>query len=199
MELTQKNPELSAYLAETEVVDHSHPVVRQTVDRLWSTSSDVYEYAEAAYELVRDTVPHAQDSGDPRVTWRASDVLAQKTGICHSKAHAAAALLRAAGIPAALCYQRLTLGDGPEDGHAVHGLIAVWLDGAWHRQDVRGNKPGLDARFSLGEERLAWSPRGEFSELDYPVLYDEPHPVVLSALKAAPDRPALWQTLPGEL
>ena len=35
--------------------------------------------------------------------------------------------------------------------------------------------------------------------LDYPVLYAAPHPVVLGALKAAPDRPHLWQTLPTAL
>ncbi|NBE53211.1 transglutaminase-like domain-containing protein [Streptomyces boluensis] len=199
MELRQLTPELPAYLAENEAVDHSHPTVKRIADRLWSSSADVYTYAKAAYELVRDTVPHSQDSGDLRVTWRASDVLDQGTGICHAKAHAAAALLRAAGIPTALCYQRLTLGDGLEEGHAVHGLIAVRLDGAWHRQDVRGNKPGVDAHFSLGAERLAWIPRTEFSEMDYPVLYDVPHPVVLDALKAAPDRPALWKTLPSAL
>ncbi|MFE6489205.1 transglutaminase, partial [Streptomyces sp. NPDC057757] len=32
-----------------------------------------------------------------------------------------------------------------------------------------------------------------------PVLYAEPHPAVLRALKAAPDRPHLWQTLPTAL
>ncbi|MFM9371011.1 transglutaminase domain-containing protein [Streptomyces sp. Da 82-17] len=199
MELIQESPELAAYLAENEAIDHAHPTVRRLADELWSKTGDAYAYARAAYELVRDAVPHSADSGDLRVTWRASDVLAQRTGICHAKAHAAAALLRAAGIPAALCYQRLTLADGPEEGYALHGLIAVHLDGAWHRQDVRGNKPGVDAQFSLAGERLAWVPRAEFSEVDYPVLYAEPVGVVLDALKSAPDRPTLWASLPDEL
>ncbi len=63
-----------------------------------------------------------QDSGDLRVTLARSDVLALGTGICYAKCHALAALLRAEDIPTALCYQRLTDGEG---GHAVHGLVAV--------------------------------------------------------------------------
>lgn len=197
MELIQNTPDLSAYLAADEVIDHDRPVVRETAARLAEGVSDSYAYARAAFEFVRDTIPHSQDSGDLRVTWRASDVLARRTGICYAKAHALAALLRAEDIPTALCYQRLADDDGA--GHAVHGLIAVRFHGAWHRQDPRGNKPGVDAQFSLEGERLAWVPDPESNEMDYPVLYAEPHPVVLGALKAAPDRPYLWKTLPTAL
>ncbi|WP_030753720.1 transglutaminase family protein [Streptomyces griseus] len=200
MELIQRNPDLAAYLAVGEAVDHDHPLVRATADRIAAAHPDAYAYAEAAYVFVRDAIPHSQDSGDLRVTWRASDVLEQGTGICYAKSVAYAALLRARGIPAALCYQRLANDDGSNP--VVHGLVAVLLPGEdrWARQDVRGNvPPGVDAQFSPGEERLAWVVRPEFNEVDYPVLYDEPHPVVLRALKAAPDRPHLWRTLPTEL
>ncbi|GHE55773.1 transglutaminase [Streptomyces spiralis] len=197
MELIQNTPDLSAYLAADEAIDHDHPVVRETAARLAEGVADSYAYARSAYEFVRDTIPHSQDSGDPRVTWRASDVLTRRTGICHAKAHALAALLRAEDIPTALCYQRLTFDDG--SGHVVHGLVAVRFNGAWHRQDPRGNKPGVDAQFSLAGERLAFAPDPESDEADHPVLYSEPHPAVLSALKAAPDRSSLWRTLPTAL
>ncbi|MEV0184853.1 transglutaminase family protein [Streptomyces sp. NPDC050625] len=197
MELIQNTPDLSAYLAADEVIDHDHPLVRETAARLAEGVPDSYAYARAAFEFVRDTIPHSQDSGDLRVTWRASDVLARRTGICYAKAHALTALLRAEDIPAALCYQRLADEDGA--GHVVHRLIAVRFHGAWHRQDPRGNKPGVDAQFSLDGERLAWVPDPGSNEVDYPVLYAEPHPVVLGALKAAPDRPYLWKTLPTAL
>ncbi|WP_406129972.1 transglutaminase domain-containing protein [Streptomyces sp. NBC_00989] len=190
MELIQNAPDLSAYLAADEVIDHEHPLVRETAARLARSAEDSYGYARLAFEFVRDTIPHSQDSGDPRVTWRASDVLEQGTGICYAKAHALAALLRAEDIPTALCYQKFDV---------VHGLVAVRFNGAWHRQDPRGNKPGVDARFSLDGEQLAFVTDPEFNELDYPVLYAEPHPVVLRALKAAPDRSHLWQTLPTAL
>jgi transglutaminase-like putative cysteine protease len=190
MELIQNTPDLSAYLAVDEAIDHDHPVVREVAARLAREAVDSYAYARLAFEFVRDTIPHSQDSGDLRVTWRASDVLEQGTGICYAKAHALAALLRAEDIPTALCYQRFDV---------VHGLVAVRFNGAWHRQDPRGNKPGVDAQFSLDGERLAFTPDPESNEMDYPVLYAEPHPAVLSVLKAAPDRPYLWKTLPTAL
>ncbi|MBL1082795.1 transglutaminase family protein [Streptomyces actinomycinicus] len=196
MELIQNTDDLSAYLIADEVIDHHHPVVRETAARLAVDAADSYEYARTAYAFVRDTIPHSEDSGELRVTWRASDVLRLGTGICHAKAHALAALLRAEDIPTALCYQRLT---GEGGGHMVHGLVAVRFNGAWHRQDPRGNKPGVDARFSLDGERLAWVPDPASGERDYPALYAAPHPAVLAALRSAPDRPALWKTLPGSL
>ncbi|MFE3900845.1 transglutaminase domain-containing protein [Streptomyces sp. NPDC059153] len=199
MELIQQVPKLSAYLAVDEAIDHEHPLVRDTVADLRSNSTDAYTYAAAAYAFVRDAIPHSADSGDMRVAWRASDVLATRNGICHSKSHALAALLRAAGIPTALCYQGL--GDENGDPGPVHGLIAVRLPGRdrWDRQDPRGNKPGVDAHFSLDEERLAWPVRPEFNEVDYPVLYAAPHPAVLRGLRSAGDRPELWCTLPTAL
>ncbi|MCX4910923.1 transglutaminase domain-containing protein [Streptomyces sp. NBC_00878] len=197
MELIQNTPDLSAYLAADEAVDHHHPLVRETAARLAEGAADSYDYARAAYEFVRDTVPHSQDADDPRVTWRASDVLDRRTGICHAKAHALAALLRAEDIPTAFCYQSLRHDDG--GGHVVHGLVAVRFNGAWHRQDCRGNKPGVDAQFSLDGERLAFPVDPRSDEVDYPVLYAAPHPAVLNALKSAPNRAHLWQNLPTTL
>ncbi|MCE3032432.1 transglutaminase family protein [Streptomyces sp. CMSTAAHL-2] len=197
MQLIQETADLSAYLAADEVIDHHHPMVRETAARLAAGAADSYVYARLAYEFVRDTVPHSADTGDPRVTWRASDVLTRRTGICHAKAHALTALLRAEDIPTALCYQRLRDDEG--EGHVLHGLIAVRFHGAWHRQDPRGNKPGVDARFSLTGERLAWTPDPAVGELDYSLLYAAAHPAVLDALCTAPDREALGRALPSAL
>ncbi|MFG3089338.1 transglutaminase domain-containing protein [Streptomyces antibioticus] len=190
MELIQQNPDLSAYLAAGEVIDHHHPVVRATAARLASNASDSYAYARLAFEYVRDVIPHSQDAGDPRVTWRASDVLEQATGICYAKAHALAALLRAEDIPTALCYQRFDV---------LHGLIAVRFNGAWHRQDPRGNKPGVNAQFSLTGEQLAFVPDPEAGEEDDPILYTTPPPAILKPLKSASDRDQLWSSLPTAL
>ncbi|OII59774.1 MULTISPECIES: transglutaminase family protein [unclassified Streptomyces] len=196
MQLIQQNPDLSAYLAADDVIDHHHPVVREAAARLAGQAADSYDYARRAFEYVRDAVPHSADSGDPRVTWRASDVLERRTGVCYAKSHALAALLRAEDIPTALCYQRLVDGG---DGHALHGLVAVRLRGAWHRQDCRGNRPGVTACFSLDGERLAFPARPELGEADYPELHAAPHPRVLAALRTATDRRHLWRILPEEL
>ncbi|MFH9397184.1 transglutaminase family protein [Streptomyces sp. NPDC017556] len=199
MKLTQQNPDIGAYLAADEVIDHDHPRVGETVARLALDADTAYTYARAAFGFVRDAIPHSADSGDPRVTWRASDVLATRTGICYAKSIALTALLRARGVPAGLCYQRLVGEDGTTP--VIHGLVALRLPGAgeWARVDPRGNKPGIDAQFSLEEERLAWVAREECNEIDYPVVYGAPPEVILHALKSARDRSELLRNLPTAL
>jgi transglutaminase-like putative cysteine protease len=192
MQPKPETSDLTAYLAADSVIDHHHPLVRETAARLRAEAPELHDYARAAFEFVRDTIPHSDDSGDLRVTWRASDVLACGTGICYAKSHALAALLRAEGIPTGLCYQFLGV---------VHGLVAVRLPGhdRWARQDPRGNKPGVDAQFSLGEERLAWVPDPAEGEFDFPTLYAATPAPVLECLQQATDRPHLWRTLPTKL
>ncbi|MFJ6887354.1 transglutaminase family protein [Streptomyces californicus] len=199
MELTQQSPDIEAYLAADAAIDHGHPHVEEAAARLALTADSAYAYAHAAFDFVRDAIAHSADTEDERVTWRASDVLAARTGICHAKSIALAALLRARGIPADLCYQRLADDDGANP--MLHGLVALRLPGAgrWARVDPRGNKPGVDAHFSVEEERLAWVVRAEFNEVDYPVVYAAPPEVLLYALKNARDRSELWRNLPAGL
>ncbi|MFC9296837.1 transglutaminase family protein [Streptomyces sp. NPDC057011] len=199
MQLIQQNPDIHAYLASDETIDHWHPLVQDTADALWSATGDAYSYAKVAFEFVRDTIPHSADSGDMRVSWRASDVLSTRNGICYAKSHALVALLRAQGIPAGLCYQLLGEDDG--SGLVIHGLVALRLPGSeeWARIDPRGNKPGVDARFSLDVEQLAFPVRPELGEIDYPELYAAPHPATLKVLKESADRPELWRNLPVAL
>lgn len=199
MELTQQSPDIGAYLAADEVIDHDHPRVREVATRLALDADDAYTYARTAFEHVRDTIPHSADSGDPRVTWRASDVIATRNGICYAKSIALTALLRARSIPAGLCYQRLTDGDGANP--VVHGLVALRLPGhdRWARVDPRGNKPGIDAQFSTEKERLVCAVREEFDEIDYPVVHAAPPEVILQALRGARDCSELWQNLPAGL
>ncbi|MGW4363135.1 transglutaminase-like domain-containing protein [Streptomyces californicus] len=195
MELTQQSPDSEAYLAADAAIDHGHPHVEEAAARLALAADSAY--AHAVFDFVRDTIAHSADTEDERVTWRASDVLAARTGIRHAKSIALAALLRARGIPAGLCYQRLACGAKP----MLHGLVALRLPGAgrWARVDPRGNKPGVDARFSVEEERLAWIVRTEFNEVDYSVVYAALPEVLLHALKNARDRSELWRNLPAGL
>lgn len=175
------------YLAEDEAIDHEHPAVQLVASEL-RTGDDV-AYARAAFEFVRDRVSHSLDARDRRVTWRASDVLEQRTGLCFAKAHALAALLRAGGVQAGLCYQRLRDGDG----FVLHGLAAALIDDRWVRLDPRGNKPGVDVRFSAAEDCLAYRPDPSRGEVDYLTVYPAPHPAVLEALKSHDDCVAMCE------
>ncbi len=188
----------AAYLAPATLVDSDAPEIAAFVqDRL--TGCDDIEAARRVFLYVRDEVSHSWDIQGHRVTRSATDALTFKEGICYPKSHLVAALLRNRGIPAALCYQRLTLFDDDHGGHALHALNAVYLEGAWHRIDARGNKPGVDAQFSLDREQLAFPVRPEFDEVDYPTLYAEPHPYIVDTLMSNDDAIAMYTHLPDRL
>lgn len=181
--LQQPEP-LSAYLRAGPFVDADHAEVRATAAGLRAAHRTDVDLAAAAFVWVLDEVGHSLDHADPRVTLRASDVLRERVGLCYAKSVLLAALLRAEGVPTALCFQRLSDGAG---GHAVHGLVAVHLDDRWHRQDPRGNRPGIDARFSLDTEHLAFPIDPTQGEEDYPALHVEPAPEIVDALSGCTD------------
>jgi hypothetical protein len=57
-----------------------------------------------------------------------------------------------------------------------------------HRETPsRGNKPGIAADFSLGEERLAFPIRAQHDEVDYLVNYPAADPVISATLTAHDD------------
>jgi transglutaminase-like putative cysteine protease len=177
------------YLVEDDVIDVSSELVTLTATRLaLRRNCEPVEFARHAFEFVRDEIDHAGDVEDRRVPVSASETLRHRVGLCYAKAHLLVALLRVAEVPAGLCYQRLLDRHGR---HVVHGLLAVFLNGAWHRLDPRGNRAGIDAQFSLGRERLAYPVRPELGECDYPRVFIRPHPVVIAVLVEARDNRVL--------
>ncbi|MFA1549974.1 transglutaminase family protein [Actinomadura chokoriensis] len=164
------------YLAASEAIDIEHPLVQSIAAEL-RTGDDI-TYARSAFDYVRDRIPHSMDAGDLRVPWRASDVLDQRTGLCYAKSHAYVALLRAGGIQAGLCYQ--------ESSGVLHGLSTALVDDRWVLLDPRGNKPGIDVRFSPSEDCLAFP-----DDRVYPTIYAAPPDAVLEGLKAMPEPAAL--------
>lgn len=182
------------YLRANDWVESDHPDVVRLGSELRAASADDVDLARASFEWVRDEVAHSYDVQDPRVTLSATDVLRERVGLCYAKSVLYAALLRSQGVPAALSYQRLRSSNG---GFVLHGLVSVHLDGAWHRQDPRGNKPGVDAQFSIGTESLVYRVDATVGERDYRTLYDAPAPEVVAALTGASD--VLVCQLPAEL
>ena len=181
-----------SYLQATRYIDFDSDEVRGLVEALRAQAGREPEaFARAAFEHVRDRIAHSADVRGRRVTRTASDVARHGEGICHAKSHLLVALLRAAGIPAGVCYQRLTLNDGPEDGHVIHALVACELRGRWIR---------LDARFSIDEEHLAFTIRPEMGEIDYRICFADAHPLTAAALEAHDDALVMCATgLPDAL
>ncbi|WP_313032612.1 transglutaminase-like domain-containing protein [Massilia alkalitolerans] len=173
---------LQAYLGAGTWIDADHPDVAATAGRLAAGASSEADIVRACFEFVRDEIAHSADFRRNPVTCRASSVLRHGTGFCYAKSHLLAALLRANGIPAGLCYQRLATGDSAAP-YCLHGLNAVWLaDFGWYRLDPRGNKPGIDARFDPPRELLAFR-LSDPQERDLPGVLAEPLPVVVEVLE----------------
>ena len=65
--------------------------------------------------------------------------------------------------------------------------------------DARGNTEGVNAQFSIEEERLAFPIRPELGELDDYTVYPNPDENVLKRLRKYETRLQLWEDLPTEL
>lgn len=168
------------YLAHSAYIDWQHPAVRAQAQTLAAGCTSTTAIAKACFEFVRDQIKHSWDYRLNPVTCKASEVLHFGTGYCYAKSHLLAALLRANGIPAGLCYQRLTITDQPP--FCLHGLNAVYLEPyGWYRMDARGNKARVNAQFCPPTEQLAF-PLLQVQEADLPGIWSEPHPAVVDVL-----------------
>ncbi|QNU37475.1 transglutaminase family protein [Geobacillus sp. 44B] len=185
MELIPESANFMDYLEELDVIDFSHPFIQKKINELFHEGQSEIEKAKIAFEFVRDEISHSWDIQSSRVTCKASEALYYKEGICYAKANLLAALLRSQGIPTGFCYQRLMLFDTPDKGYSLHALNGVFLKSLnrWIRLDARGNKPGVQAEFSIDKEILAFPVQEEFDEKDFPIIYTKPSPKTISVLK----------------
>ncbi|AZR41209.1 transglutaminase-like domain-containing protein [Marinobacter salarius] len=188
---------MQQYLESTEYIDWKNTEVLARAESLAEGLTDLEAIARRCFVYVRDEIQHSWDFERDPVTCKASDVLEHGTGYCYAKSHLLAALLRANGIPAGLCYQRLTIsddGDGPP--FCLHGLNALYLEEhGWYRIDARGNKPGVAADFCPPTERLAFPIVSE-GEADLPEIWAEPIGPVLNVLSTQTTYKAVADNLP---
>jgi transglutaminase-like putative cysteine protease len=187
--------EMKKYLTSSEIINWEHPEIINKAKEL-SKGLDTHEnIAKACYKFVRDEIKHSNDFKLNPVTCRASDVLKYNTGYCYAKSHLLAALLRANGVPAGLCYQRLTI-ENDKPPFCLHGLNAVYLpDIGWYRIDARGNKEGINAEFAPPVEQLAFSIIVE-GEADLLEIWSEPMPDVVSVLNQSKTYEEVADNLP---
>ena len=173
---------MDIYLKTSDIIDWKNPAIVELAQFLALNQLGPIAIARSCFEWVRDEIRHSYDYQMNPVTYRASDVLCYRTGYCYAKSHLLAALLRANGIPAGLCYQRLSL-DETGAPYCLHGLNAVYLpEIGWYRMDARGNRSGVDAQFTPPQEQLAF--KIQFAEeADFPIIFAEPLNVVVEALK----------------
>lgn len=174
---------MEKFLAASQYIDWQHPQVLAKAQELAHGALNQDQIVKACFAFVRDQIKHSWDYQLNPVTCKASDVLAHGTGFCYAKSHLLAALLRANGIPAGLCYQRLTIADD-QPPFCLHGLNAIYLEEyGWYRVDARGNKVNVQADYCPPQEKLAF-PISAPGEADLPEIWAEPLPVVVQALES---------------
>lgn len=193
--------DINEYLKCDEVIDFDNTDVSKLADQLYSESESKTEFVKMAYEYVRDMISHSADISADTVTCSASEVLKAGHGICFAKSHLLAAILRSKSVPAGFCYQKLILDDESAPVLIYHGLNGVYLReyGKWIRLDARGNKPGVNAQFSIDSEMLAFPIRPEKGEVDVPVIYADPDTEIVKTLQSYGLRSELWDNLPMKL
>lgn len=175
---------MEEFLKSSEYIDSDHPAVMEKAEQLSKGCETDEKITKNCFEFVRDHICHSGDKGEGPITCKASDVLTYGTGYCYAKSHLLAALLRANNIPAALCYQRLTI-DNDMPPFCLHGLNAVYLKKyGWYRIDARGNKPGVNAQFSPPEEQLAYS-LNTTGEGDITQRFDTPLSEIIASLRSS--------------
>jgi 23S rRNA maturation mini-RNase III len=185
------------FLQPCEFIDFdTSPEIQAISEKL--ASSDEIECIKNAYEYVRDEISHTADINGDVVTCKASEVLREKQGVCYSKSHLLAAILRYNKIPTGLCYQRIILCDSEYPYLILHGLNAVYIESLnrWIRLDARGNKTGVNAQFSLEREQLAFPVRPEKGEEDIAGIFAVPRADVIKALSENKTAESLWRNLP---
>ncbi|MFJ6413930.1 transglutaminase-like domain-containing protein [Terribacillus saccharophilus] len=187
MNLIPESQSYNDYLDESDVIDFSHPLIRDKISELISSRMSEIDKVRVVFHYVRDSIGHSWDIQSKRVTCRASEVLTYKEGICYAKSNLLAAMLRSLNIPTGFCYQRLTLFDTPDKGYCIHALNGVYIKSLnkWIRLDARGNKPGIQSEFSLHDEQLAFRINEQFDEIDYPIIYAKPNVKTIRVLESS--------------
>lgn len=192
---------IDEYLKLDDVIDYDNKAIMELADTLFKEADNEIDFIKKAYEFVRDNISHSADINANIITCTASEVLKAGHGICFAKSHLLAALLRYKDIPTGFCYQKLILDDEVAPVLIYHGLNGVYIKDykKWVRLDARGNKTGVNAKFSIDTEQLAFSIRSEMGEVDCFIVYPNPDIEVLKKLRKNKTRAELWDDLPTEL
>lgn len=201
MNIVPYSNEIKDYLSASDVIDFKDEAIIALSNQLAGAVSNEIAYIKSAYEYVRDNISHSSDIGADMITCSATEVLKAGHGVCIAKSHLLAALLRCKSIPAGFCYQKMILEDKAEPVFVYHGLNGVYIReyDKWIRLDARGNKAGIDAQFSIEEEKLAFTIRPEKGEEDDFFVYPEPDLNIVKKLRVSKTRKELWDHFPVKL
>lgn len=212
--------ELGRYLEDTITIDWQTPSVTECAKGLLEGVSDPEARVRALFEFVRDEIAHSMDVPTEVQTCRASEVLEHGTGLCYSKSHLLAGLLRFAGFPTGFCYVR-TRSDDSSERFTLHGFNAVYRAHTkdWLYLDARGNRDAsspkvegaggvegawvddsiaTECRFEPPFSLSCW-PDADRGEAFLPLIYKRPAKRIIDLLERAPSFEAVVRNLPDSI
>lgn len=193
-----ESPNIDDYLKHDSIIDWRNPTIKRRAEKIIDGLVDEIDKARLIYEWVRDKIPHSNDINAQVLTCSATEVLNNETGMCFSKSHLLAALLRSVNIPAGFCYQVL-MNNTPNDNTLVlHGLNGIYLSkiSKWIVVDARGNSRDLNAQFSVNIPKLAFPMDESAGEYLYETIYVSPFKHVVERLKKYRNRMEFSEDIP---
>lgn len=192
--------DLQAYLKKTHLINWDNSAILEKASALADGLVNDVEKAKCLFEWVRDSIPHSKDIGADVVPLRASEVLAEGTGVCYTKTILLAALLRAVEIPCGFCYQ-IVCPDPSSEKNVLHALNCIYLESIdkWIRVDSRGNTGNFNGQFDIENEHLVFPENSEGSILIYDEFFTDPHPVVIETLTRFDSCVEMLRYLPEKL
>jgi transglutaminase-like putative cysteine protease len=200
LDLQPEREGFDRYLEDTIVVDWQTPVVFEKAKTLCEGIAAESDRARVLFEFVRDEIDHSFDIETDVVTCNASQVLREGTGLCYAKSHLYVALLRARGLPAGFCYQRVCR-DEASARLVLHGFVAVYLSEreCWLAADPRGDNASVQTVFDVEAPSLAYHPDPELGEETIPIIFARPNKQVVDLLDYADSLGRIRAHLPGAL
>lgn len=148
------------YLEPCENVDSDNKNIVEAVRHL-IVKNDDYRTAKKISAFVTKTIKFDRSTRINEKTLPASEVLMQRQGVCNDYANLAAAMLRAAGIPArpvsGLVYSSLNEAADWSHPGGSHAWVEFYADGGWHFADPTWGTVILTSRtditFHMGQSR----------------------------------------------
>ena len=138
---------MEEYLASTPTIDASSPSIREKADELTARVDGVSARAVRLFYFVRDRIAYDIFSDYTNLdAYRASATLRRGRGFCIQKAVLLAALARASGIPARLCFADIRNYRIPPDIRALmgtdlfvyHGYCELHMGAGWVKATTLG-------------------------------------------------------------
>ena len=143
----QYPPEVQPFLRATAMVARDHAEVRRQAQELLAGTQDAYQVAQQLVHIMREKSYEPKKDADYSLPTAAS--VLRYGGSCCGSAVAAAAVLRACGIPTQITYV---------PAGYIHGIVQFYLNGyGWVRMDATceyAKLPFVQEEADLGKVRL---------------------------------------------